>query len=273
MRVAAYSASSEADRELLTWSLSGADAGSFRIDEPGGVLRFDLPIVSPNLFSPQPDYEAPTDTGANADGTYEVTVEVGDGVTSHSLDVEVTITDQDEAGTLTLSTTRPRQGEIVTATLADPDGVTSGVAWAWERSTGPHHLASPSAGPSRCQLHAERSPTPGHYLRASGDLQRWPRLRQERPGRGAVHAVLTRPAEPRLRSVTTGPARRPVSGVRPGECSTTPWSASRRTQTITPDVVDAADVKYAGGGQRRYSRSSQNAVVELTGLRAARATS
>ena len=132
VRVAAYSASSEADRELLTWSLSGADAGSFRIDEPGGVLRFDLPIVSPNLFSPQPDYEAPT----GADGTYEVTVEVGDGVTSHSLDVEVTITDQDEAGTLTLSTTRPRQGEIVTATLADPDGVTGTATYEWERSAG-----------------------------------------------------------------------------------------------------------------------------------------
>ena len=117
MRVAAYSVSSEADREL-TWSLSGADAGRFRIDEPGGVLRFDLAVVPPNLFSPLPDYEAPTDTGA--DGTYEVTVEVGDGVTSQSLDVAVTITDQDEAGTLiSLSATRPRQGEIVTATLAD----------------------------------------------------------------------------------------------------------------------------------------------------------
>ena len=47
VRVAAYSASSEADLGLLTWSLSGPDAGSFRIDEPGGVLRFDLPVVPP----------------------------------------------------------------------------------------------------------------------------------------------------------------------------------------------------------------------------------
>ena len=52
VRVATFSASSEEDRELLTWSLSGPDAGSFRIDEPAGVLRFDLPVVSPNLFSP-----------------------------------------------------------------------------------------------------------------------------------------------------------------------------------------------------------------------------
>ena len=139
VRVATFSASSEEDRELLTWSLSGPDAGSFRIDEPAGVLRFDLPIVSPNLFSPQPDYEAPTDTGT--DGAYELTVEVGDGVTTHSLDVAVTITDQDEAGTLTLSPTRPRQAELVTATLSDPDTVTGTPDWTWERSAGRNNWA------------------------------------------------------------------------------------------------------------------------------------
>ena len=112
VRVATYSASSEADQDGLTWSLSGADADSFRIDEPAGVLRFDLAVVSPNLFSPPPDYDAPAD--ADSDGTYKVTVEVGDGVTSHSLAVEVTITDQDEAGTLTLSATRPQFGVALT---------------------------------------------------------------------------------------------------------------------------------------------------------------
>ena len=134
VRVATYSASSEADQDSLTWSLSGEDASSFSIDEPAGVLRFDLAVVSPNLFSPQPDYEAPTD--ADSDGTYEVTVEVGDGVTSHSLAVEVTITDQDEAGTLTLSTTRPQFGVTLTTTLTDPDGVTGTVTYQWERSVG-----------------------------------------------------------------------------------------------------------------------------------------
>ena len=134
VRVATYSASSEADQDGLTWSLSGADADSFRIDEPAGVLRFDLAVVSPNLFSPQPDYDAPAD--ADSDGTYEVTVEVGDGVTSHSLAVEVTITDQDEAGTLTLSTTRPQFGVALTTTLTDPDGVTGTATYRWERSAG-----------------------------------------------------------------------------------------------------------------------------------------
>ena len=119
VRVAAYSASSEADRELLTWSLSGADAGSFRIDEPGGVLRFDLPVVFPNLFSPQPDYEAPTDTGN--DGTYEVTVEVSDGTDTVTLKVTVTITNLDEAGAFSLFPTNPLIGTVVQARLSDPD--------------------------------------------------------------------------------------------------------------------------------------------------------
>ena len=136
VRVAAYSASSEADRELLTWSLSGPDAGSFRIDEPGGVLRFDLPVVAPNLFSPLPDYEAPTDTGN--DGTYEVTVEVSDGTDTVTLEVTVTITNLDEAGAFSLFPTNPLIGTVVQARLSDPDGVASRPnepVWEWARSS------------------------------------------------------------------------------------------------------------------------------------------
>ena len=163
VRVAAYSASSEADRELLTWSLSGADAGSFRIDEPGGVLRFDLPIVSPNLFAPLPDYEASTDSDTN--GTYELTVEVGDGVSSESLDVAVTITDQDEAGTLSLSTTRPRQGEIVMATLADADGETGTTTYEWERSAG--RSAWNAVIGASASSYTPTAADAGHYLRVT----------------------------------------------------------------------------------------------------------
>ena len=137
VRVAAYSASSEADRELLTWSLSGADAGSFRIDEPGGVLRFDLPVVFPNLSSPQPDYEAPTDTGN--DGTYEVTVEVSDGTDTVTLKVTVTITNLDEAGAFSLFPTNPLIGTVVQARLSDPDEPVNEPVnepvWEWARSS------------------------------------------------------------------------------------------------------------------------------------------
>ena len=137
VRVATYLASSEADQDGLTWSLSGADADSFRIDEPVGVLRFDLPVVFPNLFSPQPDYEAPTDTGN--DGTYEVTVEVSDGTDTVTLKVTVTITNLDEAGAFSLFPTNPLIGTVVQARLSDPDEPVNEPVnepvWEWARSS------------------------------------------------------------------------------------------------------------------------------------------
>ena len=138
-RVATFSASSAEDRDGIDWVLAGDDARHFSIDSPPGALRFHIDPVAPILFPEPPDFEAADDS--DGDGTYEVTVEVSDGVTSQSLAVEVTITDQDEAGTLTLSTTRPRQGEPVTATLADPDVVTGTITYEWERSEGRNRWA------------------------------------------------------------------------------------------------------------------------------------
>ena len=133
-RVATYSASSEADAAGISWSLSGDDASSFAIDDPGGALRFNLAVPSGQLWSPPPDFETPGD--ADSDGVYEVTVRAAVGSTTQSLAVQVTVGDEPESGTLALSTTRPALGDTVTATLADPDGVTGAASYAWERSTG-----------------------------------------------------------------------------------------------------------------------------------------
>ncbi len=163
VRVATYLASSEQDAHGLTWSLSGDDADHFRIDEPGGALRFDIDPVSPNLFAQQPDYEDPEDD--DEDGIYKVTVQVSRGADSHTLDVGVTITDQDEAGILTLSTTRPEQGEAVTASLTDEDGVVGTPTYTWERSDGRSDWVAISGATA-----ANYTPTAGetgHFLRAT----------------------------------------------------------------------------------------------------------
>ena len=253
-RVATYSASSEADRELLSWSLSGPDAGSFRIDEPAGVLRFDLPVVSPNLFSPQPDYEAPTDTGT--DGAYEVTVEVGDGVSTHSLDVEVTITDQDEAGTLTLSPTRPRQAELVTATLSDPDTVTGTPEWTWERSAGRSawHVINGATAASYTPTAADA----GHYLRVSASYT-------DGHGSGktaqtvAPNVVLARTLS-RLEVVTTS-SRQMYPAFEPEILHYAVGCIAADTLRLTLSTTDA-DTRLAVDG---VQYANQNAVVELTG--------
>ena len=163
VRVATYSASSEQDAHALRWSLSGDDADNFRIDEPAGALRFDIDTVSPNLFAQQPDYEDPEDD--DEDGIYKVTVQVRRGNESHTLDVEVSITDQNEAGDLTLSTTRPQEGEAVTANLTDEDGVVGTPTYTWERSDGRSDWVTISGATG-----ANYTPTAGetgHFLRVT----------------------------------------------------------------------------------------------------------
>ena len=108
------------------WStLSGDDAGDFSISS-AGALR----------FRSQPNFEVPAD--ADTDNVYEVTLQASvtsDGETlTNDLDVTVTVTNVDEAGTVTLSpTTRPRVGTAITAALTDPDGTTTGVTWQWAK--------------------------------------------------------------------------------------------------------------------------------------------
>ena len=139
VRVAAYPAYADSDKTNLTgevtWSLTGADAGRFTITD--GVLRFRSP----------PDYESPADvagtTPANAaaNNEYVVKVTATDGATptpnTDSKDVVVTVTDVDETGRLALSSSRPRMGTALTATVSDPDGAVVGTpTWKWERSAG-----------------------------------------------------------------------------------------------------------------------------------------
>lgn len=134
-RVASFTASSEEDRASIQWSLGGDDADLFELD-PIGVVRFLLDPVSPGIFAEPPDFEAPVDDGA--DNTYETTLTATAGSTvSQPFSLQVTVTDVDEDGEVSLSSTRPALGAALTAVLSDPDGVTAeSASWKWERSTG-----------------------------------------------------------------------------------------------------------------------------------------
>ena len=134
VRVAAYTASSEADRDGIAWQLGGDDAEYFSIDNPLGVLRFHIDPVAPSLFLQPPDYEAPVDDDGENDYEVIVFAQAGSALTLKS--VFVTVTDENEAGTLTLSSSRPRLGTALTATLSDPDTVSGTPTWQWERSAG-----------------------------------------------------------------------------------------------------------------------------------------
>ena len=177
VRVAAYIASSEADRDGIAWQLGGDDAEYFSIDNPLGVLRFHIDPVAPSLFLQPPDFEAPVDD--DDDNVYEVIVfaQAGSALTLKS--VFVTVTDENEAGAISLDTARPKAAAELTATLTDPDGVTAGtVTWKWERSAGRNTWAVID-GADGSQLHADGCRY-GRLPAGDGDLHRLPRCRPKR---------------------------------------------------------------------------------------------
>ena len=137
VRVATYIASSEEDRDGIAWNLGGDEAEHFSIDNPAGVLRFHIDPVDPSPFLQPPDFEAPVDD--DDDGVYELILLAQAGSDLTLKIVIVTVTDENEAGTVSLAPVRPRMGDEVTATLSDPDynaEVTGTPTYTWERSAG-----------------------------------------------------------------------------------------------------------------------------------------
>ena len=106
------------DGDTLTYSLAGPDASFFNIDSETGQLTARGPL----------EYEAGP--------VYRVRVWVRDSRNATAfVDVIISVTNVDEAGTVTVSTVQPRVGTALTATLSDPDGSVSGAVWSWASSS------------------------------------------------------------------------------------------------------------------------------------------
>ena len=115
----------------LRWSVpsgtaGGADGGKFGITS-AGVLA----------FAAAKDYEAPDD--ADTDGTYEVTVQVSDGVRSATAELTVTLLNRNEAPTAEAGADQAAIGAGATVALAgsgtDPDAGDE-LAYAWTQTGG-----------------------------------------------------------------------------------------------------------------------------------------
>ena len=136
--VATFEASDPDSGAVLTWTLTGSDAGDFNISKDSdqdGILTFKN---SPNFEMPA---GTPADSMDPADNTYEITVNVRDSkdadgmadtMTDDSLAVVVTVTNVDEDGTVSISGTL-EGGEELTASVTDPDGTVSSLTWQWSR--------------------------------------------------------------------------------------------------------------------------------------------
>ena len=103
------------DADALTYAIvGGADAARFAINAATGALT----------FVGAPDFEAPTDSGAN--NTYQVTVSVSDGIApAVTQALSVTVTNVNEAPAITSVASlslAENQTAALTVTATDPDG-------------------------------------------------------------------------------------------------------------------------------------------------------
>ena len=141
------------EQGTVTWTLLGTDGGDFAISS-GGVLSFD----------PAPDYENPKDS--NADNVYNVTVQASDGRNNNnSLEVSVTVSNVEEVGKVTLSSVQPQVSSPLTASLSDPDVVTSAIIWSWHRSTSSSSWSA--IGNATANSYTPVSGDVNYYLRAT----------------------------------------------------------------------------------------------------------
>ena len=100
--------------QILTYSISGgADAAKFTINSSTGVLTF---ITAP-------DFETPTDFGA--DNVYDVVVQASDGVLFNSQAIAVTVTNQAVTVLTTTGNATVNAGSVYTLNLSANEDVTS----------------------------------------------------------------------------------------------------------------------------------------------------
>ena len=239
------------------WSLSGADAGRFSVDDPGGALRFSIEPTGDDLFLQLPDFDDPLDD--DSDGTYELTVHVEGGGDQQTLDVEVTVTDEPEPGTLALSSTRPQLGETLTATLTDLDGVTGTVTYLWERSVGRGTWAALA---DTAASHVPTAADTGRFLRVTATYE---------DGHATANTATARTSEvvtaDRLTALavsTTDSTANPGHALRPSfDAGTLHYSigcAASDTMTLSPTA--GTGVRLSINGTQVTSGESHTVAVE-----------
>ena len=113
------------NNDTLTYSLSGGGASSFVIDEDTGQLETGVSLnhEARNSYSLTVSVRDSKDTAG-----------IPDTRTDDTIRVTITVTDENDAGEMTLSPAQPRVGARLNANLNDPDGSISGETWEWHSS-------------------------------------------------------------------------------------------------------------------------------------------
>ena len=165
LEVATFSASDpDADADDPEWDLSGPDADDFEISDDG--------VLS---FKKQPNYESPTDRDDDndedtavsgdqgaGDNVYKVTVEALGG----DLDVAVTVTNVNEAGSVSFSRLQAQETRSLVASYKDDDAPLGNSTWQWSRGSSAAGPFEPIDGATS----SDRTPNAddlGNWLRAT----------------------------------------------------------------------------------------------------------
>ena len=123
------------EQEILTYSTSGTDADNFSIDSSSGAISF----VS------TPDYETPTD--ANTDNAYELTFAVSNGTTTTLQELVITVTDVDEAPTITSApSTSTSENTTTTFTASATDPESNPLSYSLSGTDAANFAINPSSG-------------------------------------------------------------------------------------------------------------------------------
>ena len=158
LTVETFSATDADAMANIEWDLSGVDADAFEID--GGVLSFK---EAPNYESPT-DADEDTDTSGDqgkGDNVYKVTV-IASGTEQ---DVEVTVINVDEPGSVTFTQLQAQATRDLTAKYSDDDSPKD-ATWQWSRGPSEGGPWTPITGATS----ADREPTEddiGSWLQAT----------------------------------------------------------------------------------------------------------
>ena len=152
---------SDVERDTVAYTMSGADSSKFTLGD-AGLLSFQA--------AAEPDFETPG--SADGDNIYEITItaaSTGSATEKRTaLDVTVTVTNENDRGTITLSAAQPRLGTALTATApSDTDGGVSGVTWKWESAVAIADFATANADITEIE-----GATSASYTPVVGDVDR-----------------------------------------------------------------------------------------------------
>ena len=141
----------DANGDRLVYTIENAQTSPFTVVRATGQLRVGQPL----------DYEA------KSSYTVKVIVTDPEGATD-TITVTINVNNVEEAGSVSMSWTRPQAGTAITATLTDPDGSISGTTWQWASSSSQYgNYASLSGNGANRATYTPAAGDVGNYLKVT----------------------------------------------------------------------------------------------------------